>query len=172
MGNYDRIEKELVLHAPIERVWRAITDITQFSEWFGIRLDQPFAPGRTVTGTFAQEFDELGIRAYHKSLGIEPTGIRRPKPNDVFCTVEQMEEPHLFSFRWVPYGLDIECDPEREPTTLVEFNLESVVGGTRLKITETGFEGVPAHRRQRAFLMNDGGWSAQIENIRRHVERD
>jgi len=42
--------------------------------------------------------------------------------------------------------------------------------GTRLTITESGFERVPAHRRERAFMMNDGGWTAQADNIRRHVE--
>ena len=56
-------------------------------------------------------------------------------------------------------------------TTLVEFRLEAVAEGTRLTITESGFEGIPAHRRKRAFMMNEGGWSAQIENLRRHVER-
>jgi hypothetical protein len=57
-----------------------------------------------------------------------------------------------------------------EPTTLVEFRLEEVAEGTLLTITESGFELVPAHRRERAFRMNDGGWSGQTENIRKYVE--
>jgi uncharacterized protein YndB with AHSA1/START domain len=85
--------------------------------------------------------------------------------------VERIDPERHFSFRWIPYGIDAECDPEKEPTTLVEFRLEPVPGGTRLVIAESGFERVPPHRRERAFRMNDGGWTAQAENIKQHVER-
>lgn len=171
MTSQDRIEKQIVLNAPIARVWHAITDSTEFGTWFGVKLHQPFAPGRKITGKFEGDFDEAKIRDYQASLGLEPTGIRPLTPNYVFCTVERMEEPHLFSFRWIPYGIDIECDPETETPTLVEFRLAPDGAGTRLTIVESGFEQVPEHRRQRAFLMNTGGWSAQIENVKRHVEQ-
>lgn len=171
MTTFDRIEKNIVLRASIERVWQAITDVAEFAQWFGINLDQPFAPGRTITGTFEGGFDETYVMQCQVSFGLEPTAIRLPQPNTVFCTVERMEAPSLFSFRWIPYGIDAACDPARESTTLVEFRLEAVAEGTRLTITESGFEGIPPHRRNRAFLMNEGGWSAQIENLRRHVER-
>lgn len=62
------------------------------------------------------------------------------------------------------------ADPANEPTTLVEFRLEAAPEGTRLTIVESGFARVPAHRRERAFRMNEGGWSAQAENLRKHVE--
>ena len=88
----------------------------------------------------------------------------------VFCTAERIEPEHLFSFRWIPYGIDAEADPRNEPTTLVEFRLEEVPEGTRLTIVESGFERVPAHRRERAFRMNEGGWAAQAENVQKHVE--
>ncbi|OVZ57875.1 vanillate O-demethylase oxidoreductase VanB [Pigmentiphaga sp. NML080357] len=170
MSTHDRIEKQIVLRAPVERVWRALTDVGEFGQWFGVKLDQPFAPGRTMTGTFEGGFDEEEFRQYQHALGLPPSDIRQPLPNAVFCTVERMEPPRVFSFRWIPFGIDAECDPEQEPTTLVEFLLEAVPEGTRLTITESGFERVPLHRRQRAFMMNDGGWSAQAENLRRHVE--
>ncbi|GAB2482131.1 SRPBCC family protein [Comamonas humi] len=171
MNTHDQIEKSLVLRAPIERVWHAITDAAEFSQWFGVQLHQPFAPGQTVTGTYEGTFDEQYIRQCQISAGLEPSGIRLPQPNAVFCTVERMDAPHRFSFRWIPYGIDADCDPGDESTTLVEFRLESVAEGTRLTITESGFESIPAHRRERAFMMNDGGWSAQIQNVQRHVER-
>ena len=34
-----------------------------------------------------------------------------------------------------------------------------------------GFDHVPAGRRAEAFLMNGKGWTAQVENIRRYVEK-
>jgi hypothetical protein len=39
-----------------------------------------------------------------------------------------------------------------------------------LKIIESGFDKVPAHRREEAFRMNDGGWTQQVQNIKAHVE--
>ena len=94
-----------------------------------------------------------------------------PDSNAVFCTVERIDRPRLFSFRWIPYGIDATIDPAHEPTTLVEFRLDAQAApATLLTIVESGFDRVPAHRRRRAFLMNDGGWTAQAENLRRHVQ--
>jgi hypothetical protein len=41
--------------------------------------------------------------------------------------------------------------------------------GTRLTVTESGFEKIPAGRRPEAFRMNEGGWAQQMKNIERHV---
>jgi len=46
----DRIEKKILLHAPLKRVWRALADSTEFGSWFGMKLDGPFAPGATLRG--------------------------------------------------------------------------------------------------------------------------
>jgi hypothetical protein len=37
-------------------------------------------------------------------------------------------------------------------------------------VTESGFDRIPAHRRDEAFRMNDGGWAEQMQNFKRHVE--
>ncbi len=166
----DRIEKRTVLRAPVSRVWRALTDTTEFARWFGFTLEGPFTPGKTMRGTFDRQLDEAAIIEAQKRMGVAPSGIRPPAPGFVFCTVERMEAERYFSFRWVPYGIDAEADPESEPTTLVEFQLEPSPEGTTLTIVESGFDRVPAHRRARAFRMNEGGWAAQAENLRKHVE--
>jgi hypothetical protein len=54
--------------------------------------------------------------------------------------------------------------------TLVEFHLKTVPEGTELTVIESGFDRIPEHRRNEAYRMNDGGWKAQIENIRRYAE--
>jgi hypothetical protein len=41
--------------------------------------------------------------------------------------------------------------------------------GTLLRLTESGFDKVPAQRRAEAFRMNERGWTAQLVNIERHV---
>jgi len=50
----DRIEKQAVLRAPVDRVWRAISDSAQFGAWFKARFHEPFAPGRSVVGEFTE----------------------------------------------------------------------------------------------------------------------
>lgn len=172
MNAASRIEKSIELKAPVSRVWNAVTDAGEFGRWFGIELDGPFVEGKAVAGTFRQSLNEAAIIEYQKRLGLTPSKVRIPEQGMTFCTVERIEPQQYFSFRWIPYGVDAEIDPENEPTTLVEFRLAPVADGTRLTITESGFDRVPEHRRERAFLMNEGGWSAQAENIKRYVEND
>jgi uncharacterized protein YndB with AHSA1/START domain len=170
METETRIEKKVMLKAPVARVWRAITDAAEFGKWFGIDLAGPFVAGKPVAGNFRQELNEAAIVEQQRKMGLPPSGIRMPEKGATFCTVERIEPETYFSFRWIPYGIDAEVAPD-EPTTLVEFRLEPATGGTLLTITESGFERVPLNRRRRAFLMNDGGWAAQAENLKRHVER-
>lgn len=171
MESFDRIEKRVLLRAPVSRVWRAIADAREFGRWFGIQLDGDFAAGKAISGTFGEGLNEAAIAQYQKSLGLPPSKVRLPGKDMVFCTVERIEPERYFSFRWIPYGIDAEADPASEPTTLVEFRLEKVADGTLLTIVESGFERVPAHRRERAFRMNEGGWAGQAENVKKHVER-
>jgi uncharacterized protein YndB with AHSA1/START domain len=171
MNPYDRIEKRVTLRAPVSRVWRAIADPQEFGRWFGVKLQGEFAPGKALTGTFDEGLNEAAIADYQKKLGLPPSKVRMPEKNAVFCTVEHVEPERYFSFRWIPYGIDAEADPKNEPTTRVEFRLEKAAEGTLLTIVESGFDRVPAHRRERAFRMNEGGWAAQAENIRSYVER-
>jgi uncharacterized protein YndB with AHSA1/START domain len=170
MRSSDRIEKRVVLRAPVSRVWRAITDAREFGSWFGVTLEGEFAPGRTLAGNFEGNIDEAAIIEHQKSLGLTPSKVKLPPAGAVFCTVERIEPERYFSFRWIPYGIDADADLETEPTTLVEFKLEPVEQGTALTIVESGFDRVPAHRRVRAFRMNEGGWAAQADNVRKYVE--
>jgi len=166
----DRIEKRVILRAPLARVWKAIGDSGEFGRWFGAKLDGPFVPGARLRGTFAEQPPADVVIEFQKKLGLQPSAIKLPAPNEVFCTVERVEPNRLLSFRWIPYGIDAEIDPANEPTTLVELRLEETAGGTLLTIVESGFDKVPAHRRARAFLMNDEGWTQQANNLQKHVE--
>lgn len=144
----DRIEKQIVLKAPRARVWRALSDPTEFGAWFGARLTGQFVPGERVTG-------QITIPGYtHVVMELE---------------IERVEPEQLFSYRWHPYAVDPKVDYSGEPSTLVEFRLEDVEGGTRLTVVESGFDKLPAARRAEAFRMNEGGWAGQLRNIERHV---
>jgi uncharacterized protein YndB with AHSA1/START domain len=146
----DRIEKQVILDAPRARVWRALTDVSQFNAWFGVSLGAPFQPGAEVTG-------RIGIR------GFEHVTMR--------IWIETMDPERFFSFRWHPYAVEPGVDYSAEPTTLVAFTLEDVPGGTKLTIVESGFDAIPASRREKAFTMNDAGWASQAGNIRAFLTR-
>ena len=82
-----------------------------------------------------------------------------------------MEPERRLSWRWHPYAVDPKVDYSSEPTTLVEFELQDAPEGTLLTVVESGFDRIPAARRAEAWRMNDQGWSAQMQNIERHVAR-
>jgi uncharacterized protein YndB with AHSA1/START domain len=67
--------------------------------------------------------------------------------------------------------VDPKADYSNEPMTLVEFILEEVKEGTWLTVVESGFDKIPASRRDEAFRMNDSGWGEQIENIADYVAK-
>jgi uncharacterized protein YndB with AHSA1/START domain len=85
--------------------------------------------------------------------------------------VQKIEPERLFSFTWHPYAIEPGVDYSGETPTLVEFTLQPTSAGTLLRVVESGFDKVPAHRRAEAFRMNDGGWGAQMGNIERHVRQ-
>jgi uncharacterized protein YndB with AHSA1/START domain len=170
MSSSDKIEKRVTLRAPVARVWHAVADAKEFGRWFGIKLEGDFNVGKPITGSFSKAPSEAAMVEQQRRLGLPPSGVRIPKENIVFCTPERIEPQKYFSFRWIPYAIDADIDPDSEPTTLVEFRLEPVPEGTLLTIVESGFDQVPAHRRERAFRMNEGGWTAQAENVKRYVQ--
>lgn len=65
--------------------------------------------------------------------------------------------------------IDAESGRVSEPTTLVEFRLEEVEGGTMLTVTESGFDRMPSEYRDVAYRGNEGGWSQQMASIERYL---
>ena len=145
----DRVHKEITLRAAPSRVWRALTDSAEFGEWFGVRLEGPFRVGEKILGKITHP-------------GCEHVTFE--------ASVERMVPEQSFAFRWRPQATDPEVDYSGEPTTLVEFCLEDAGEGTLLTVTESGFDALPEDRRQELFLRNEGGWTGQMENIKRHVD--
>jgi uncharacterized protein YndB with AHSA1/START domain len=158
-GETDRIQKRVVLRAPLERVWAAVSDATQFGSWFGVQFDGPFVVGKPAVGRMAP------TRA-------DPEVAKQQEPyaGATFeFTVDRVEPMRLFSFRWHPFAVEKDYDYSKEPTTLVTFELEKVAGGTQLTITETGFDGIPPSRRAKAFEMNDHGWTLQVRLVEKYL---
>ena len=146
----DRIEKQIELKAPVARVWRALTDYREFGQWFGVKLQGPFVVGQKTRGNMTYPGYEYVVME---------------------VVVQKMENERLFSFQWHPYAIDPKVDYTKEEPTLVEFRLEKTAAGTLLTVTESGFDKIPASRREQAFRMNSNGWEAQMKNIEKHVSQ-
>ncbi|MCG5077613.1 SRPBCC family protein [Paraburkholderia tagetis] len=160
-SDLDRIEKRIVLRAPRERVWRAISEAKQFGIWFGVAFDGKFAAGARITGCIAPT-----------QVDPEVAKLQQPYVGFPFdFHIERIEPMSLFSFRWHPNAVDRNADYSREPMTLVEFRLQDADEGTLLTITESGFHSIPLERRAQAFTNNDGGWTHQSRLIEQYLDQ-
>ena len=148
----DKIEKTIELKAPVSRVWRALTDYREFSEWFLVNLDKPFVVGEVSGGNVTYPgYEHMILKAL----------------------VKTMEPERLFRFVWCPYndppdGYELDGST---PETTVTFELEAIPTGTRLKVTESGFSALDDRPRAlEAMRLNDHGWNEQMKNITAYVE--
>jgi uncharacterized protein YndB with AHSA1/START domain len=151
----DRIEKRIVLHAPIARVWNAISDSTRFGTWFGMKLDGPFIEGQAVSGCITETQIDDDIAEKQRPYVGEP----------VTLWIVALESLRRFAFRWNPLA---EC----ELTTLVEFTLTEQADGTLLEIVESGFDALPQEHRDNAFRGNSEGWALQGQLIAKYLAVD
>ena len=155
----DRIDKQVLLRAPRERVWRAISDAKEFGIWFGVAFDGPFTQNTRLTGKIVPtKMDEKIAKMQEPYTG---------KAYD--WTVERIEPMQRISFRWHPYAVEEGVDYSKEPTTLIEFVLEDAPDGILLKISESRFDQIPLARRAKAFKANEGGWEMQSRLIEKYL---
>jgi len=145
----DCIVKSIDLKAPISRVWRALTDHEEFGKWFYAAIDGPFVVGEVSTG-------QMTYPGYEHFRW--------------YATILAMEEEKLFSLTWCPFIDNPDADYSKEPTTLVEFRLESTAAGTRLTVKESGFADLPVDRRPgEALRRNTEGWEGAMKSLKSHV---
>ena len=155
----DRIEKKILLRAPRERVWRAVSDAKEFGSWFGVAFDAPFAEGTRLTGKITPT-----------TVDPEVARMQEPYAGKAFeWTIERIEPMRRISFRWHPYAIEEGVDYSKEPMTLIVFELEDAPGGILLTITESGFDRIPLERRAKAFKANEGGWEHQTRLVEKYL---
>jgi uncharacterized protein YndB with AHSA1/START domain len=158
----DRIAKTILLRAPLKRVWRALSDSSEFGNWFGMRFKAPFAPGATMTAVIVPT-----------TVNQEVAKMQKPYEGISFeIKIEQMQPERLFSFRWHPGAVEPGMDYASEPTTLVVFTLEKAPDGVQLTVSESGFDQIPLARRAKAFSANEGGWTLVIKLIEEYLAKN
>ncbi len=140
----DTIERELVLRAPIERVYASIADPAEIVKWFPDGVEGKFDPGERPIFDFG---------TYGR-----------------FAVYIVAAEPHRhFAYRWIPGGKYVPDgflgDVLSEPNTLVEFFLDEVPDGTRLRLRESGFAALSAEDNAQALKDNNEGWDAMLARL-------
>ena len=145
----NKIEKQIELKAPLDRVWKAVTDAQEFGAWFGVKLEGQFRAGEPIQGKFTN------AKYSHVTMNL---------------TVKEITPKTAFSFTWIPFGIDREYDYSKEDPTLVKFTFEATPTGTLLRVTEEGFDHVPLVRRAKAFEMNEMGWGIQMKQIEEYLK--
>jgi uncharacterized protein YndB with AHSA1/START domain len=126
------IEREILIEAPVEVVWRTITEPDQMSLWFADRVDLVIEPGAHGYLKFGDQGGPV--------------------------VVETVDPPHRFAFRWnYPAGEE----PVAGNSVLVEFTLTPEGDQrTRLQVTESGHElrDWPVAEQQRYADEHREGW--------------
>ncbi len=140
-----KIEREILIGAPVEVVWRVLTEPEHLQSWFSDSASlELHAGGAGILGF--QNRSSAGL-------------------NEVQVQVRDVEPPHRFSFRWDhPAGVDAD---ERN-SLLVEFNLAREGKGTRLHLVESGFE---HGERPGQLAEHRKGWDECLASLAAYVPR-
>ena len=133
------IEREVLIEAPVEVVWRTLTEPDQMSQWFADRVDLVVEPGS------------------HGCMGFGDQGGA--------VVVEVVDPPTRFSFRW---NDNVNGEPAAGNSMLVEFTLTAEGDErTRLRVVESGHESLdwPDGEKQRYADEHRGGWGEILDRL-------
>jgi uncharacterized protein YndB with AHSA1/START domain len=129
----DAITRETRIAASPQRVWDVVTRAEHVGRWFGdAGAELDLRPGGALRLHFGEHGTYLG-------------------------RVEQVVPVELFSFRW---ARPRDTEPAPGNSTLVEFRLHPDGDGTRLVVTESGFDQLDGSPDDRARYRagNVRGW--------------
>jgi uncharacterized protein YndB with AHSA1/START domain len=133
------IDREILIEAPTEVVWRTITKPDQMSQWFADRVELVVEPGAHGYMTFGDQGGPV--------------------------VVEVVDPPTRFSFRW---NYPVEEEPVAGNSILVEFTLTAEgEEHTRLRVVESGHElrAWPDAERQRYASEHQEGWGDFLDRL-------
>lgn len=141
-----QIEREIIIDAPVSRVWATITQPQHLGTWFGDNgAEVDLRPGGTMKISWKEHGSQL-------------------------TTIERVEPERYFSWRWMsPAGQT----PNADNSTLVEFSLTPEGNGTRLRVVETGFDNLALSEEERVARYNDNtqGWREELNELRDYAQR-
>jgi uncharacterized protein YndB with AHSA1/START domain len=140
----ERIEREVVIAASVERVWATITQPEHVGSWFGdAGAEIDLRPGGAIIIRWTD---------YGTGYGI----------------VERVEPPRVFAWRGALIG---HTEVRADNSTLVEFTLTAEGDGTRLRVVESGFHAlaIPADEALKQAEGNVEGWRVKMDELAAYV---
>jgi uncharacterized protein YndB with AHSA1/START domain len=150
VAELSRIDKTIEVEAPPDRVWRALTEAEELSAWLQVKIEGDIAPG----------------------VEVWMTSVHPEHPGQRFrVRFTEMIPPRRFVWEWHPGAVDPSVDYSREPRTTVTFTLEPSERGTRLSVSETGFDAIALARRAKVYTDNRQGWDAVTVWLKTYVEK-
>jgi len=138
----DRIERDVLIAAPLQRVWELITSADHVGRWFGnAGAEIDLRPG----GALSLHWSDFG--SFHGR-------------------VEAVEPPHRVAYRWLS-ARGSRAEPTRANSTLIEFTLAAEGDGTRVAVVESGFDAldVDADERAAALASHTDGWASELDEL-------
>jgi uncharacterized protein YndB with AHSA1/START domain len=137
------IERSVLIDAPIERVWSAITDPEQLEQWYapGCPWEIPaLQPGTT-------------IKFHNTDSDIQ------------LATIKAVEPLQEFTLRW-------QLDPMHPGLTLTNtFSLKPENGSTRVTVSQAGYESLPDGMRQQQLDQDAAAYDAIAGSLKSYLER-
>jgi uncharacterized protein YndB with AHSA1/START domain len=143
----DRIEREIVIEASVERVWAMVTEAEHLGTWFGdAGAEVDLREGGSIV---------LRWREHGTARGV----------------IERVDRPRVFAIRW---ALPFDEEPRPGNSTRVVFTL--VPEGddrTRLTVVESGFRSLDVSEEEKArhVEQNTSGWRSELDQLRDYAER-
>jgi uncharacterized protein YndB with AHSA1/START domain len=142
----DQIQHEVHIAAPVERVWRLLTEPEHVAVWFafdGAEID--LRPGGAVVYRWKEHGEYHGV-------------------------VERVEPPHRYSLRQAQVPGE---RPREGNATLVEFTLTPRDGGTQVRVVERGFRHLDMSPDEQAAHARDNlpGWTGGFAGLVEYAQR-
>ncbi|MEU1040564.1 SRPBCC domain-containing protein [Streptomyces sp. NPDC005551] len=142
----DRIERETLIEAPLERVWSLVA---QPGFWVADKASLP--------GTVAREGETMVAR--------------NPEHGDFPVRVEKVEPPTYLAYRWTSAFPGEEL--REDNSTLVEFTLAREGERTRLRVVESGFTALAGSEdlRMRNHKDHSEGWPLELAALKTRAQQ-
>jgi uncharacterized protein YndB with AHSA1/START domain len=141
----ERIEREILIEAPIDVVWAVLTEPEHVAGWFSHSAEIDLRPGGEATFDWREHGP---ARAW----------------------VERVEPPRTFAFRWVRA---VGEEQRKDNSTLVEFTLAAERDHTRLRVVESGFRELAWSEDKKARYAgeNTQGWQLELDELREYISK-
>jgi uncharacterized protein YndB with AHSA1/START domain len=142
----ERIEREILIEAPVDVVWAVLTEPEHIAGWFSDSAEIDLRPGGEATF----DWPEHG-------------GTAR-------AWIERVEPPRFLAYRWVR---SVGEEQRKDSSTLVEFTLAAEGDHTRLGVVESGFPQLAWSEEKKEWYAaeNTRGWQLELDELREYVSK-